>query len=60
MAQDAVISEETFGCILDMPKARNTAKFDFVCEKGHGCAPLSIDDQQIADLQQADLRCTKK
>lgn len=36
------------------------AKFDFVCEKGHGCAPLSIDDQQIADLQKADLRCTKK
>lgn len=35
-------------------------KFDFVCEKGHGCAPLSIDDQQIADLQKADLRCTKK
>jgi hypothetical protein len=36
------------------------AKFDFVCEKGHGCAPLSIDDQQIADLQKADLRCAKK
>jgi hypothetical protein len=36
------------------------AKFDFVCEKGHGCAPLSIDDQQIADLQKADQRCTKK
>ena len=36
------------------------AKFDFVCEKGHGCAPLSIDDQQIADLQKADQRCAKK
>src|SRR5262245_48360914 len=36
------------------------AKFDFVCEKGHGCAPLSIDDQKIAELQKADLRCTKK
>jgi hypothetical protein len=36
------------------------AKFDFVCEKGHGCAPLSIDDQHIAELQKADLRCTKK
>ena len=36
------------------------AKFDFVCEKGHGCAPLSIDDQQIAELQKADLRCRKK
>lgn len=36
------------------------SKFDFVCEKGHGCAPLSIDDQKIAELQKADLRCTKK
>ncbi len=36
------------------------AKFDFVCEKGHGCAPLSIDDQQIAELQRADARCAKK
>jgi len=36
------------------------AKFDFVCEKGHGCAPLSIDDQKIAELQKADARCTKK
>ena len=36
------------------------AKFDFVCEKGHGCAPLSIDDQTIAELQKADLRWTKK
>jgi len=151
-AQDMVVSEQTFGCILDMPKIRNTrfkhadpaklkeamkifresepdkeypvgtilqlvpfeamvkhphdkfpksngweffalevseagtkildrggenvlnillkapclschqpaAKFDFVCEKGHGCAPLSIDDQQIAELQRADARCTKK
>jgi len=36
------------------------AKFDFVCEKGHGCAPLSIDDQKIGELQMADARCTKK
>jgi hypothetical protein len=36
------------------------AKFDFVCEKGHGCAPLSIDDKQIAEFQKADLRCAKK
>jgi hypothetical protein len=36
------------------------AKFDFVCEKGHGCAPLSIDDKQIAEFQKADLRCTNK
>jgi len=36
------------------------SKFDFVCEKGHGCAPLSIDDLKIAELQKADLRCAKK
>lgn len=36
------------------------ARFDFVCEKGHGCAPLPIDDQKIAELQRADLRCAKK
>jgi hypothetical protein len=36
------------------------SKFDFVCEKGHGCAPLSIDDQKIAELQKGDLRCNKK
>lgn len=36
------------------------APFDFVCAKVHGCALLSIDDQEIAELQKADLRCTKK
>ena len=36
------------------------AKFDFVCEKGHGCAPIPFDDQKIAEIQNADLRCTKK
>ena len=35
-------------------------KFDFVCEKGHGCAPLPIDDQKIGELQRADARCVKK
>jgi hypothetical protein len=36
------------------------ARFDFVCEKGHGCAPLPIDDQKIGELQRADARCAKK
>jgi hypothetical protein len=36
------------------------AKFDFVCEKGHGCAPIPFDDQKIAELQGADPRCAKK
>ena len=36
------------------------AKYDFVCEKGHGCAPIPLDDQKIAELQGADARCAKK
>jgi hypothetical protein len=35
-------------------------RFDFVCEKGHGCDPIPFDDLTIAELQKADLRCTKK
>ena len=34
-------------------------KYDFVCEKGHGCAPVPLDDPKIAELQAADPRCTK-
>ena len=34
-------------------------KFDFVCEKGHGCAPVPLDDQKIAELQGRDPRCKK-
>ena len=36
------------------------SKFDFVCEKGHGCAPIPLTDQKIAELQASDPRCTKK
>ena len=36
------------------------ARFDFVCEKGHGCAPIPFDDQKIGELQSADPRCAKK
>ncbi len=35
------------------------ARFDFVCEKGHGCAPIPFDDQKISELQRADARCAK-
>lgn len=35
-------------------------KFDFVCEKGHGCAPIPLTDQQIAGIQASDPRCSKK
>jgi hypothetical protein len=36
------------------------SRFDFVCEKGHGCAPLPIDDAKIREVQAADPRCAKK
>ena len=36
------------------------ARYDFVCEKGHGCAPIPFDDQKIAEIQGADPRCAKK
>jgi hypothetical protein len=36
------------------------ARFDFVCEKGHGCAPIPFNDQQIVEVQRADPRCTRK
>ena len=35
------------------------AKFDFVCGKGHGCAPVPLDDQKITELQNKDPRCKK-
>ena len=33
------------------------ARYDFVCEKGHGCAPIPIDDKKIAEVQGMDPRC---
>ena len=33
------------------------AHYDFVCEKGHGCAPIPIDDKKIAEIQGMDPRC---
>ena len=36
------------------------AKFDFVCEKKHGCAPLPFDDKKFAEIQATDPRCPKK
>ncbi len=35
------------------------ANYDFVCEKGHGCAPIPVTDQQIAAIQAGDPRCKK-
>jgi hypothetical protein len=36
------------------------SRFDFVCEKGHGCAPIPLDDEKIREVQAADPRCAKK
>ena len=36
------------------------AKYDLVCEKGHGCAPIPLNDQQIGKLQASDPRCAEK
>jgi len=105
-ADDLATTEKSFGCVLKLPKVRNTriqnpdpeklteaalkvsadgttildrgdkvlntslnkpcpgrhspaAKFDFVCEKGHGCAPIPVTDRQIAAMQSADPRCRK-
>ena len=32
------------------------SNFDFVCEKGHGCAPLGVTDALIATIQKGDPR----
>jgi len=31
-------------------------RFDFVCGKNHGCAPLPLSDDLIARIQRADPR----
>src|SRR3989441_12533982 len=36
------------------------AKFDFVCEKKHGCVPLPFDDKKFAEIQASDPRCPKE
>jgi hypothetical protein len=30
--------------------------FDFICEKGHGCAPIGVTDELIATIQEGDPR----
>jgi hypothetical protein len=37
--------------------AAATAKWDLICEKGHGCAPLPITTDRIVAIQKADPRC---
>lgn len=33
------------------------AKFDWLCERTHGCAPVPLTDELIAKLQASDARC---
>ena len=54
---DKVVNFQGVAC---MSCHQPAAKFDFVCEKGHGCAPVPLDDPKIAELQAADPRCPKK
>jgi hypothetical protein len=35
------------------------SKFDFAREKGHGCAPVPLEDQKIAELPGNDPGCKK-
>lgn len=41
-----------FGC-----HAQAEAKWDRVCEEGHGCDPLPLTPEQIDKVQQSDPRC---
>jgi len=38
---------------------KGAAKFDYVCDKTHGCAPIPVKDEQILAMQAADARCKK-
>lgn len=54
---DKVLNTSTKKPCLDCHSP--AVKFDFVCEKGHGCAPIPLTDQQLAAMQAADPRCRK-
>lgn len=36
------------------------AKWDMICETGHGCAPIPVTRRQITAIQNADPRCVKE
>ena len=61
------MTEAAAGVTADHPRGvtclschQGAAKFDLVCEKTHGCAPIPLNDQQVLKLQQSDARCAKK
>jgi len=41
-----------FGCHI-----KAEAKYDLICERGHGCDEIPISREQIAEFQAADPRC---
>ncbi len=44
-----------FGCHM-----LATPEWDLICGTGHGCAPLPIDRETIANIQNSDPRCMKE
>ena len=44
-----------FGCHM-----LATPEWDLICGIGHGCAPLPIDRETIANIQKSDPRCMKE
>jgi hypothetical protein len=51
---DSVVNFTGVTCLSCHEPAK---RYDFVCEKTHGCAPIPINDQMIADRQSKDPRC---
>lgn len=41
-----------FGCHI-----KAEARFDLICEQDHGCDPIPVTREMIADIQKADPRC---
>lgn len=41
-----------FGCHV-----KAEPKFDLICEQGHGCDPIPVTREMIAEIQAADPRC---
>lgn len=49
---ESLISGPCFGC-----HAAAGADWDYLCETGHGCAPLPFDEATILSVQNGDPRC---
>jgi len=58
-AAGAAMSDHSRG-VTCLSCHQGAATHDFICEKGHGCAPIPLNDAQLAKLQASDPRCAKK